>query len=187
MLQGPNKLKNYKLRWFSKPLRLAKFESLWIQVCSIVVVLGYQTIFLFLLLLSLNFLTKFSQWFCFDSLLLNDPPLLVASPFHSVILGFRGTTSSSLLLPRVLEPMLCQPLWWLVASLFLIIFFFWCFFSKSLLLTFHSRASLESWPPNSLPSRLLNLTFSDSAFWLFFPLSFFPSEPIPSLPGWRFS
>ena len=38
MLQGPNKLKNYRLRWLSKPLRLAKFESLRIQVCSIVAV-----------------------------------------------------------------------------------------------------------------------------------------------------
>ena len=49
MLQGPNKLKNYKLRWLSKPLRLAKFESLWVQVCSIVAVSGIPgTVFCFL-------------------------------------------------------------------------------------------------------------------------------------------
>ena len=62
-------------------------------------------------------------------------------------------------------------------------FLFWCFFPKSLLLTFRSRISLESWPLISLPSKLLNLTFSDSAFWLFFLLSFFSSKPISSLPG----
>ena len=83
--------------------------------------------------------------------------------------------------------MLCQQLWWLVPSLFLIIFFFWCFFPKSLLLTFHSGLSLESWPLIYLPSRLLHLIFSDLAFWLPFLLSFFPSELIPSLPGWKFS
>ena len=60
--------------------------------------------------------------------------------------------------------MLSQQLWWLVSSLFLIIFFFWYFFPKSLLLTFRSKVSLEGWPLISLPSRLLNLTFSDSAF-----------------------
>ena len=83
--------------------------------------------------------------------------------------------------------MLCQPLWWLVISLFLIVFFFWCCFPKSLLLTFHSRVSLKSWPPISFPSRLLNLTFLDSAFWLSLFLSFFPGEPNPFLLGWRFS
>ena len=40
MLQGPNKLKNYRLRWLSKPLRLPKFKSIWIQVCSIVAIFG---------------------------------------------------------------------------------------------------------------------------------------------------
>ena len=133
------------------------------------------------------FLTEFSQWFCYDSLLLNAPSMLVAFPFYSVILGFQDITDSPPLLPWVPEPMLCQPLWWLVLSLFLIVFFFWCYFPKSLLLTFHYGASLESWPSVSLPLRLLNLTFSDSAFWLSFFLSFLPGEPNTFLPGWRFS
>ena len=131
-------------------------------------------------------LTEFSQWFYFNSLLLNAPSLLAAFPFYSVILGFQGTTDSPPLLPWVLKPMLCQQLWWLVPSLFLIIFFFWCFFPKSLLLTFRSKVSLEGWPLISLPLRLLNLIFSNSAFWMPFLLSFFLSEPIPSLPGWKF-
>ena len=88
-------------------------------------------------------------------------------PFYSVILGFRGTIDSPPLLPWVPEPMLCQQFWWLVPSLFLIIFSFCCFFPKSLLLTFHSRVSLESWPLISLPSRRLHLTFLDSTFFPF--------------------
>ena len=132
-------------------------------------------------------LTEFSQWFFSNLLLLNAPSLLAASLFYSVILRFQATTNSPPLLPLVPEPMLCQQLWWLVPSLFLIIVFFWCFFPKSLLLTFRSRVSLESWPLISLPSRLLNLTFSDLAFWLPFLLSFFLSESIPSLPDWKFS
>ena len=187
MLQIPKKLKNYRLRWFSKPLRLAKFESLWIQICSIVAVLGYHTIFLFLLLLSLNFLTEFSQWFYSDSLLLNATSLLDASPFYSVILVFRGTTDSPPLLPWVPEPTLYQPLWWLVISLFLIVFFFWCYFPKSFLLTFYYGVSLDGWPPISLPSRLLIFTFFRFSFWLSFFLSFFPGEPNPFLLGWRFT
>ena len=114
------------------------------------------------------FLTEFSQWFCYDSLLLTASSMLAAFPFYSVILGFRGTIDSPPLLPWVLELMLCQPLLWLVLSLFLIVFFFWCYFPKSLLFTFHSGVSLESWSPISLPLRLLNLTFSYSAFWLSF-------------------
>ena len=134
-----------------------------------------------------EFLTEFSQWFYSDLILLNATSLLSASHFYSVILGFWDTTNSPHLLPWVLEPMLCQQLWWLVPSLFLIVFFFWCFFPKSLLLTFRSGVSLKSWPLISLLSRLLNLTFSNSTFWLPFLLSFVPSEPIPSLPGWKFS
>ena len=74
--------------------------------------------------------------------------------------------------------MLCQQHWWLVPSLFLIIFSFWCFFPKSLLLTFHSGVPLKSWPLVLLPSR--SLTFFRFSFWLPFLLSFFPSKPIPS-------
>jgi len=110
---------------------------------------------------------------------------MAISPFYSVILGFRDTTDSPPLLSWIPKPTLCQPVWWLVISLFLIVFFFWCCFPKSFLLTFHSGVSLESWPRISLPSRLLNLTFSDSVFWLSFFLSFFPSEPNLFLPGWR--
>ena len=40
MLQGPNNFKNHILRWLLRPLSLAKFESLWIQVYSLMAVLG---------------------------------------------------------------------------------------------------------------------------------------------------
>ena len=137
-----------------------------------------------------EFLTEFSQWFCYDSLLLNAHSMLAASPFYSVILGFRGTTDSLHFLPWVPEPMLCQPLWWLVLSLFLIVFFFWCCFHKSLLLTFHSRVSLESKHPISLPSRLLNLTlfklnfFGYLSFCHFFQVSRFHPYQVESFPSY---
>ena len=94
VLQGPNKLKNYRLRWLSKPLRLAKFESLWIQVCSIVAVSGIPGD---ISLLSLSFWQSF----------LNDfvvifyhwiPLMLATSPFYNVILGFN--------VPLILPPWL---------------------------------------------------------------------------------
>ena len=119
-------------------------------------------------------LIEFSQWFYSNSLLLNAPSLLAASPFYSVILGFRCTIDSSHLLSWVPEPMLCQQLRWLIPSLLLIIFFFWCFFSKNLLLTFRSGVSLESWPLISLPSRLQNLTFFRLCFLDVFPFVIFP-------------
>ena len=104
--------------------------------------------------------------------------LLAASFFYSVIIGFWGTTDSPHLLSWVPEPMLCQQHWWLVPSLFLIIFSFWCFFPKSLLLTFHFGVSLKSWLLVLLPSR--SLIFFRLSFWLPFLLSFFPSELILS-------
>ena len=114
--------------------------------------------------------------------------MLATSPFYSVNLRFLGTTDSLPLLPWVLEPTLCQPLWWLVLSLFLIVFFFWCYFPKSFLLTFHFGVSLEGWPSISLPSRLLILTFFRLSFFLaILLLWFFPGEPNSFLPGWRFS
>ena len=64
--------------------------------------------------------------------------------------------------------MLCQQHRWLDSSSFLIIFFFWCFFPKSFLLTFRSGVTLESWPLVLLLSRLLNPTFSKSAFGCLF-------------------
>ena len=62
----------------------------------------------------------------------------------------------------------------LVSGPFLVsqIYFFWYFFSKSLLLTFRYGVSLESWLLISLPSRFLNLTFLDSVFLMSFLLSF---------------
>ena len=143
MLQGPNKLKNYRLRWLSKPLRLAKFESLWIQVCSIVAVFG---ILGDISLLSLSFWQSFLSdsvviYYCWMPF-----SILAVFPFYSVILGFWGSTNSSLLLPWVPEPVLWQSLRGLVLSLFLIIFSFWCCLFESPLLTFHSEVSLGSWP-----------------------------------------
>lgn len=139
---------------------------------------------------SFESLTEFSQWFYSNSLLLNTPSLLAASPFYSVILGFRGTIDFSHLLSWVLESMLCQQLWWLVPFLFLIIFFFWCFSPKNLLLTFCSEVSLESWPLNSLPSRLLNLTlfrldfFGYLSFCHFFQVSRFHPYQVESFPSY---
>ena len=143
MLQGPNKLKNYRLRWLSKPLRLAKFESLWIQVCSIVAVFGIPDD---ISLLSLSFWQSFLNdsvviYYCWMPF-----SMLAVFPFYSVILGFRGSTNSSLLLPWVPKPVLWQSLKGLVLSLFLIIFSFWCCLFESPLLTFHSEVSLGSWP-----------------------------------------
>ena len=90
MIQGSNKLKNYRLWWLSKLLRLTKFESFWIQVCAIVAVLG---ILGDISLLSLSFLTEFFSMIlllCFS---------IVFSHFYSVILESRGTIDSLVLLP----------------------------------------------------------------------------------------
>ena len=177
-LQGPNKLKNYRLRWLSKPLRLAKFESLWIKVCSIVAVFGIPGN---ISLLSLSFDKVFSMillWFT----IAECPSMLAVFPFYSVILRFWGTTDSSLWLPRVPEPVLCQSFRGLVISLFLIIFSFWCCLPESPLLTFHSEVSLGSWP-----QFFGFFTFFRLSFWLSFFLSFFPSERNPFLLGWSFS
>ena len=45
MLQGPNKFKNHRLRWLLKPLRLTKFDSLWIQAYSLVAASRSWTVF----------------------------------------------------------------------------------------------------------------------------------------------
>ena len=85
MLQGPNKLKNYRFRWLSKPLRLAKFESFWIQVCAIVTVSRIPGN---VSLLALSFWQSFLN----DSVLIfyySIPLSMLATfPFYSVILGF---------------------------------------------------------------------------------------------------
>ena len=136
MLQGPNKFKNYRLRWLSKPLRLVKFESLWIQVCSIMVVfripgdisLSFTTFF--------EFFDKVFSAILFWFTVVECPFTVGCFPFYSVILRFRGTTDSLPLLPWVPEPLLCQQLWWLVPSLFLIVFFFLCFFPQKPLAAF---------------------------------------------------
>ena len=89
MLEGLNKFKNYRIIWFFRPLRLAKFESLWIQVCSLVTILGYRVVFPSFFLLSLNFNGVFSmilRWFT----IVEHPSLLATSPFYSVILRFSG-------------------------------------------------------------------------------------------------
>ena len=133
MSQGPNKFKNYRLRWLSKPLRLAKFEFLWIEHngCFGIpddISLSFTTFS--------EFLTEFSQWFYYDSLLLNASSMLAASPFYSVILGFQGITDSFPLFPWVLEPMSCQPLWWPIPSLFSQNFFLLIPFPQKLLADF---------------------------------------------------
>ena len=105
--------------------------------------------------------------------------MLAAFPFYSVMVGLRGTTNFSLLLPLVSELVLCQLLKGLVLSLFLIILSFWCYLPESPLLTFHFKVPSGSWPQLLTP-----YLFS---FWLSLFLSFFPSGQNPFLLGWRFS
>ena len=170
MLQDPNKFKNYRLRWLSKPLRLAKFESLWIQVCSIVAVFGISGN---ISLLSLSFDRVFSMillWFPYIWMPLQRWLLL---PFIVLFWG-----------PEVpLIPPFCSPRCqcycyashfggWSLPH-FLIVSFFWCLFPKSSLLTFLPGMSLKSYLLISFPSRLLHLTFSDSAFLATFPFVIF--------------
>lgn len=87
MLQGPNKFKNRKLWWLFKPLRLAKFESLWIQVCSLVAVWGSRTMFS-LYFLSFWILIELSQGF-FTLIHCCWRPFTVGCfPFYNTILRF---------------------------------------------------------------------------------------------------
>ena len=81
MLQGPNKFKNHRLRWFFRPLRLVKFESLWIQVCSLVAVWGYWAVFPYLFSFFFEFWQSFLNDFYSNSLLLNALSLLVTAFF----------------------------------------------------------------------------------------------------------
>ena len=105
--------------------------------------------------------------------------MLAAFPFYSVMVGLRGTTNFSLLLPLVSELVLCQLLKGLVLSLFLIILSFWCYLPESPLLTFYFKVPSGSWPQLLTP-----YLFSS---WLSLFLSFFPSGQNPFLLGWRFS
>ena len=106
MIQSSSKLKNYRLRWLFKPLRLTKFESFWIQVCAIVAVsriLGDS------LLISLSFS---QQNFFNDSVVIfycflhNYSSSLPAAfpPFYSIILESRGTIDSPVLPPGYQSP-----------------------------------------------------------------------------------
>ena len=81
MLQDPHKFKNHRLRWLFRPLRLVKFESLWIQVCSLVAVWGYRTVFPSLFFFFFEFWQSFLNDFYSNSLLLNALSLLVTASF----------------------------------------------------------------------------------------------------------
>ena len=94
----------YKVQISSKitdlePLRLAKFESFWIQVCAIVAVSGIPRD---ISLYSLEFDRVFLMIFYRDFLLLSQkiPLLLLVAfpPFYSVILRSQGTIDSPPLL-----------------------------------------------------------------------------------------
>ena len=105
MIRGSNKLKNYRLWWLSRPLRLVKFKPFWIQVCAIVVVSGIPgDISLF----SLEFDKVLLMVFCQDFFISRSkiPPFcwLFSPPFYSVILGSRGTINSPILLPGHQSP-----------------------------------------------------------------------------------
>ena len=89
MLQGSNKFKNHWLRWLFRPLRLAKFESLWIQVCSLVAIWVYQTVFPSFFFLFLNFDRVFSMIFTLIHCC-SMPFTAGYFPFYSAILGFLG-------------------------------------------------------------------------------------------------
>ena len=100
--------------------------------------------------------------------------MLVAFPFYSVFLGFRGTIDFPPLFPWVPEPMSCQPFWWLVFSLFSHSFLLLMPFPQKLLVDFPFWGVPREWLLISLPSRLLHLIFSDSAFSATFPFVIFP-------------
>ena len=104
MIRDSNKLKNYRLWWLSRPLRLIKFEPFWIQVCAIVAVFG---ILGDISLFSLEFDRVLLMVSCRDFYCsLKNSSLLLASfrPFYSVILGSRETIDSPILLPGYQSP-----------------------------------------------------------------------------------
>ena len=160
MLQGPNKLKNYRLRWLSKPLRLAKFEFFWIQVYSIVAILGYQALFFYFLWVLDSVFSMILLWFP----IAECPMMLVASPLLQC--HFRGTRAP--IMPAIL-----------MADSFPISHNFPLFGAVSLKATCWLSISGCPWRVD-FPFHL------DSTFGCPFFLLFFPSEPNPSLPGWRF-
>ena len=131
MIQGSNKLKNYRLWWLSKLLRLAKFESFWIQVCAIVAVLG---ILGDISLLSLSFLTKFFSMIlllCFS---------IAFSHFYSVILESRGTIDSPVLLPGYQSPFCAHCLeGWAFPCFSFFLPFYLCFALRSLMVNWSLR------------------------------------------------
>ena len=81
--------------------------------------------------------------------------------------------------------MLCQQHWWLVPSLFLIIFSFCCFLPKSLLLTFHSGVPLKSWPFGPFSFKISHLF--QTQLLVAFPFVIFPKWADSFLPGWKSS
>ena len=113
MIQGSNKLKNYRFRWLSKPLRLAKFESFWIQVCAIVAISripGDISLFSFefdrVLLMVFFYFFLFFYFYEISYYSLKNSSLLPVAfpPFYSVMLGSRGTIDSPVLLPGYQSP-----------------------------------------------------------------------------------
>ena len=124
-------------------------------------------------LLSLSFWQSFFNDSCSDSLLLHPLSMLAAFSFYSVILGFRIPLIPPFWLPWYQSLCYASHFWQLILSLFLIVSFFWCLFPKSSLLTFLPGMSLKSYLLISFPSRLLHLTFSDSAFLATFPFAIF--------------
>ena len=145
-------------------------------------VLRYRTIYLSFTTF-FEFLTKFSQWFCYDSLLLHFPlQCWLLPPFIVSFQGFGVPLIFPLCSPKYQS--LCRASHFGGRSLpyFLIVFFFWYLFLKRFLLTFLSGVSLESWFLISLPSRLLHLIFSDLAFSVTFPFVIFPewADSIPA-------
>ena len=108
--------------------------------------------------------------------------MLVAFLFYSVILVFWGTTNSSLLLPSVPKPVLCQSLKGLGPFLVPYNFLF------LVLSPWKSLADFPFWGVlRELTSAFWLFYLFRLSFWLFFFLSFFPSERNPFLLGWRFS
>ena len=179
MLQGPIELKNHKLRWL---LQVSKTGKVWISLNPSMFYSGCVEI-PGSISPSFSTFSKFWQSFLNDSVMIQSCPIalsmLPAFPFYSVVVGLRGTTIFSLLLPLVLELVLCQLLRGLVLSLFLIIFSFWCCFPESPLLNFRFKV-----PSGSCPHLLALYLFS---FCLSLFLSFFPSGRNHFLPSWRFS
>ena len=144
MIQGSSKLKNYRLRWLFKSLRLAKFESFWIWVCAIVAVSGIlgDDLLIFLSFSWQNFLN--------DYVVISLAFFTILPSFYSVIFRVLGNYWFPCFAPWLPEPVLCPSPKRLSFPCFSFFSSFWCCFLESPWLTIYFRVhwfltSRSSW------------------------------------------